>query len=227
MNDKNNLRIIPLVNKEGESILKNKSIDYQIYELLQVHSYLNKDKIRFCYKADTTQSGLYREYCSFCEQNQQKPVSRTTFIRHFKNLFYVQMVQENEIKDLNGNLIKAYVLPQDYKIFQLVPLDTMRFLTHVASNSVIRIYGYLLNKFQIKNNYRFTLKELVTEALGLSYNVSGIESTAKDCLLCLVKLGLVKYVEVYDVTNSHAVPKKMLVNVNTTINKPRIKVVKG
>lgn len=218
-----NLRIIPLKNKEGESILKNKNIDYQIYEMLQVKSYLTNDKIRFCYRSEITQLGLYREYKANCADNHLRAIGKDAFIRHFKNLFYAHLVVEGYVVDMYGKTVKAYILPQDYKIFQLVPLETMRFLTNATSDSTIRIYGYLLNQGRLRENYKFTYKELVEHALGKQPQVSGSEQIVKDCLELLVRCGFIEYEEVYDVVNGHAVPKKVLIKINIERKKMKIR----
>ena len=80
-------RILPIESKEGESILKDKSIDLCIYEMLQNRSYKTDDGIRFCYKKGLTQQSLFDEYSANCINSGTKPVSFGTFKKNYKNLF--------------------------------------------------------------------------------------------------------------------------------------------
>ena len=205
-------RILPIENKEGESILKDKSIDLCIYEMLQNKSYKTDDGIRFCYKKGLTQQSLYDEYCDNCSNSGSTPVSFGTFKKNYKNLFTKQMVTEGEVSTKNGEqFVKAFILAQDYKIYQLVPLDTMRFLVNATNSNVIKIYGYLLNKSKGFIDYKFTLMELATEALGLSKTTNDVEKKAEDCLNILTLAGLVKYENIYELNqDNRPVPRKVL-----------------
>lgn len=210
-------RILPIENKEGESILKDKSIDLCIYEMLQNRSYKTDDGIRFCYKKGLTQQSLFDEYSANCINSGTKPVSFGTFKKNYKNLFTKQMVFEGEVSTKAGDkLVKALILSQDYKIYQLVPLDTMKFLANATNSNVIKVYGYLLNKSKGFTNYKFTLMELATDALGLSKTTNDVEKKAEDCLNILTLAGLVKYENIYELNeDNRPVPRKVLKEVNT------------
>ena len=123
-------------------------------------------------------------------------------------------------KDANDplwdKLVKALILSQDYKIYQLVPLDTMKFLANATNSNVIKVYGYLLNKSKGFTNYKFTLMELATDALGLSKTTNDVEKKAEDCLNILTLAGLVKYENIYELNeDNRPVPRKVLKEVNT------------
>lgn len=215
ISNNNQHRVLPLKTNDND-ILKDKSIDLQIYELFQTKSYITKDKIRFCYKRDLTQTGLYNEYKENYDKSNNKCISFNTFRKYWKNLFNKDMIIEGEVFDISGKeKVKAYILPQNYKIFQFVPLETMRFLANSTNKNVINIYGYLLNKSKYKEKYVFTLKELVVNALGYNAETSGIEQKAKDCLNCLSLFGLVEYADIYELNiDNRPVPKKKLIKVN-------------
>lgn len=131
------------------------------------------------------------------------------------------MIIEGEVTDISGKeKVKAYILPQDYKTFQFVPLETMQFLVNTTNRNVINIYGYLLNKSKYKENYTFTLKELVVNALGYNEETSGIEQKARDCITCLELFGLIEYKEIHELnTDNKPVPKKKLIKVNMECKK--------
>lgn len=220
MSNKEQHRVLPLETQDN-NILKDKSIDLQIYELFQTKSYVTKDKIRFCYKSGLTQQGMYNEYKKSYSDNNIKCISFNTFRKYWKTLFDKSMITNGEVTDISGKeKVKAYILPQDYKTFQFVPLETMQFLVNATNRNVINIYGYLLNKSKYKENYTFTLKELVVNALGYNSETSGIEQKAKDCLSLLEIIGLIEYTEIYELnTDNKPVPKKKLIKVNMECNK--------
>lgn len=220
MSNKIQSRILPLETIDND-ILKDKSIDLQIYELFQTKSYITNDKIRFCYKRGLTQQSLYDEYKKSYENNNKKCISFNTFRKYLKILFDKGMILDSEVIDKSGKeKVKAYILPQDYKTFQFVPLDTIRFLVNTTNRNVINIYGYLLNKSKYKENYTFTYKELVVNALGYNADTSGIEQKAKHCLLLLKMIGLVEYSEIYEHNEDNIpVPKKKLLKVNLEYKK--------
>jgi len=220
MSNKIQNRVLPLETQDN-NILQDKSIDLQIYELFQTKSYITKDKIRFCYKSGLTQQSLYKEYKESYNSNNKKCISFNTFRKYWKTLFDKGMILNGEVTNISGKeKVKAYILPQDYKTFQFVPLETMQFLVNATNRNVINIYGYLLNKSKYKENYIFTLKELVINALGYNAETSGIEQKAKDCLSLLEIIGLIEYTEIYELnTDNKPVPKKKLINVNMECKK--------
>lgn len=215
MSNKEQHRVLPLETNDN-NILQDKSIDLQIYELFQIKSYITKDKIRFCYKKGLTQQSLYNEYKKGYDINSKKCISFNTFRKYLKTLFDKGMILDGEVLDIREKeKVKAYILPQDYKVFQFVPLETMRFLANTTNKNVINIYGYLLNKSKYKENYTFTLKELVVNALGYNAETSGIEQKANDCLTLLEMIGLIEYSEIYELNNDNIpVPYKKLIRVS-------------
>lgn len=220
MSNKEQHRVLPL-ETQNNNILQDKSIDLQIYELFQIKSYITKDKIRFCYKSGLTQKSLYNEYKKSYDNDNKKCISFNTFRKYLKALFDKGMILDGEVLDISGKeKVKAYILPQDYKTFQFVPLETMRFLANTTNRNVINIYGYLLNKSKYKENYTFTLKELVVNALGYNAETSGIEQKAKDCLSLLEMIGLIEYTEIYELNSDNKpVPKKKIIKINLEYKK--------
>lgn len=220
MSSKEQHRVLPIETHDN-NILQDKSIDLQIYELFQTKSYITKDKIRFCYKIGLTQQSLYNEYKECYDSNNKKCISFNTFRKYWKTLFDKGMILNGEVSDMSGkDKVKAYILPQDYKTFQFVPLDTMQFLVNATNRNVINIYGYLLNKSKYKENYTFTLKELVVNALGYNAETSGIEQKAKDCLSLLEMIGLIEYAEIHELNSDNKpVPKKKLIRINIECKK--------
>lgn len=97
--------------------------------------------------------------------NNRKKVSKSKISRDHKLLLNLGLIKEDVIEDLNGDKIKVILLPQMDEIYQLIPLDTLKYLVNISSNDTIRIYTHLLNKSKAIKNYTFTIKSLL-EMLG-------------------------------------------------------------
>ena len=196
--------------------------------MFQVRSYLTTDiynnKVRYCHKQDLTQKALYNKYVRNCSSNKISSVCFNTFRKYWNMLFTKGLIENRQITTHKGEKINAYVLPQEFKIYKLVPKDTMKFLVNTTNGNVIKIYAYLLNKRDYKENYTFTLKELVANALGYNPDTNGIESKANDCLKLLNMIGLIKYENIFEKNNNNKpVPKKKLIMVSDKIKEDPIK----
>ena len=73
--------------------------------------------------------------------------------------------------------------------FQLIELDTLRYLVNTSNSEVIKVYAYLLNKSQNFVNYSFTGKELAI-AIGYDYKQKNTKNKIKDIILFLENNGL-------------------------------------
>lgn len=210
MENKNNLRRIPLENK-----FMVKKINDILYGYLQTISYIDKNQVRFVYKSEINFSNLERRF--------NGEFKRLTLTRDFKYLLACGFITEGKVINLYNKEVDAYILPYDEKsIFKLIPLETLKFLVDTTNSNVIKIYTYLLNKFGYKGSeYHFTDKELIINCLGLKSTTNQRDyDLVNNILNCLSNNELIKFTK-YSVTiNNKPVPKKRLLQANYYYKKP-------
>lgn len=68
----------------------------------------------------------------------------------------------------------------------------MKYLVNTRNSQAIRIYLYLLNKYQWKKEYIFTIQE-IKEALGYATSTKTCEELIRDCLASFKAEGLIKF----------------------------------
>lgn len=110
------------------------------------------------------------------------------------------LIEEKEIT-VYKNTFKAFVFKNcdDKNKYQLVNGNMLAYLTHTSNKHAIMIYAYLLNKFNYKKGYEFTLTEL-RAALGYSSNKTTYKSANEhisDILDCLSRQGIIETHKVY------------------------------
>lgn len=212
-------RILPL----GKKYMANKSVDYKLYSMFQSMSYLTKDRMRFVYKnhktyGNLTQKRINELYNMAC-RNEKEKVGLSTIQKKMRLFKSIGMISEEYVIDMFGKRVKAFILLENFEIFQYVPLETLRYLGNTASSDVIKIYAYLLDKYLYKyrmgERYSFTLAELATEIGKPDYN-NGNTTRVKDCLNSLVNSNLIKFTRYYQKTSSGVpTPRLRLIKVNT------------
>lgn len=218
MNEKQQ-RVLPLEKKYMEE----KKVDYKLYSFLQSISYLSEDNIRFVYKTDDkvlgklTQENLMAIFNSQCSDESEK-LSLSTLKRRMSLYKNLGLIEEGLVVDMLGEKVRAYILPQNFEVFQYVPLETLKYLANTASSNVIKIYAYLLDKFLWKaetaEQYTFTLAELC-EAIGIKDYNNGNTRIVSDCLNSLLSVELINYVQFYEKNNFGApTPKMKLIAAN-------------
>ena len=77
--------------------------------------------------------------------------SPKTYRAHLKYLIDAGYVIEEEDK---------YILPNVEDIYLLLPLNTLHFILDTITESVIKIYIYLGQRYKYKNDYVFTQEEI-------------------------------------------------------------------
>ena len=120
---------------------------------------------------------------------------------------------------IKGSKKKCYYLPEEKSHFQLIELDTLRYLVNTSNSEVIKVYAYLLNKSQNFVNYSFTGKELAI-AIGYDYKQKNTKNKIKDIILFLENNGLLvksNYYEKVGQNGSLPVPRMRIVEVNTKV----------
>ena len=91
-----------------------------------------------------------------------------------------------------------YILPNIEDIYLLLPLDTLQFILDVVTESVIKIYIYLGQRYKFKKDYVFTQEEI---AQHLGVMLDGKPETRrqiKNGLIALQNHGLFEYETFYD-----------------------------
>ena len=194
-------------------LLGDKKVDYNLYGHLQAMSYL-KDGKRFVYASEATPSKLLG---MTPVDNGKKITSLKTIQRVMKFFKDSGLITEGKVEDLSGKLVKCFWLNEDENYFQLINLETLRFLCDVANSDVIKTYAYLLNKNFYFEDYSFSCKE-IAEMLGYSYRTE-VVSKVENILKSLKAFGLVEHADYYEKNyDGNPVPKKRLVYVSQTVN---------
>lgn len=150
----------------------------------------------------------YKEYLPIKTFKQNKKLiagicgcSTRTIDNQLNKLFEAglidQGVEEVEIKG------KAY----DYECFwfpynpeekyKLVDKEVLGYLVNTRNAQGIRVYIYLLNKYQWKKDYVFTIKE-IKEALGYAASTKTADKMIKDILASFNKEGIIKYEKIIE-----------------------------
>ena len=155
-----------------ENFMKVKTLNDLIYGKLQSLSYLNEDNERFVYAADFNQEKIAAEL--------NIPIA--TFKRNFKALQTAGFAQKGKVKDLKGKQVSCYYLPYNVcEKYKLIPITTLDYLLQINTQNVIKVYLYLLSKYDWKQksneHYFFTKGELI-EAIGYSINTKGRDNSA-------------------------------------------------
>ena len=195
-----------------DGVINNKKVDYNLYGALQEMSYL-KDGKRFVYASDATPSKLLDMTPT---DNGKKITSLATIKRVMKFFKDSGLMTEGKVEDLAGKQVKCYWLNEDENYFQLINLETLRFLCDVANSDVIKTYAYLLNKNNYFEDYSFSCKEIV-EMLGYYYKADTAKK-AENILFALESFGLIKVASYYEKNFDGApVPRKRLINVSTIV----------
>lgn len=115
--------------------------------------------------------------------------SPKTYRAHLKYLIDTGYVIEESDK---------YILPNIEDIYLLLPLDTLRFIVDTVTESVIKIYIYLGQRYKYKKNYVFTQEE-IAQHLGVKLDGKpATRSKIKNGLIALQNHGLIEYETFYD-----------------------------
>lgn len=97
--------------------------------------------------------------------------------------------------------VECFWFPYDYDgIYKMVDKEILEYLVNTRSTQSIRVYLYLLNKYQWKKGYVFTIQEL-KEALGFASSTKSCDKMLKDILASFNKEGIIKYEKIYEETD--------------------------
>lgn len=206
---KQQLRYIPI---EGKFM--DKKVNDILYGYLQTISFINENKERFVINDDfENQIHIVRDLMDISTNKTVK--------NQLKNLIKLGLVVEGTTKDKKGNEIKCLYLPMiDGDLFKLIPLETLKFLISTKNKFGVKVYVYLLNKFQWKqkNNetYEFSKKELL-KLVGWKGTNQMEWDIMNNILLDLKNNGLINYFESYKTVNGIKQPYLGLTYVGTEV----------
>lgn len=215
--EKKQKRIIPLT----DDFMKDKTVNDKVYAYLQINSYLTNDKRRFCYKDDTIAAKTIHAAISRDIKGSngkiKKDISLSSVRNALKIYYRLGLMYDEVVTDLYGNEVEAIILTQNFNYFSYIPLPTLRYLVDTSNSNVIKVYAYLLNKFdwkhRTKEQYSFTLKELCS-TIGYSDKADNT-LTMRNILTSLSNNGLISYRETYFVTtNKPPIPYFKLINIS-------------
>ncbi|MBO3320264.1 hypothetical protein CYK62_11125 [Clostridium perfringens] len=197
-----------------------KSVNDWLYGYLQSISYVDENKKTFVYKEHVNQSELVEKAP---KNDKGKSPSKSKISRDFNKLIALGFIKETKVIGLNGNMVPAYELPYDkQELYKLIPLDTLIYLLDIGSKYLIKIYIYLLNKFQWKiksgEYYNFSYKELIRECLGMKSTTNSRDYTiVRNCLDALIKLKMLELGTDYNRINGQLTTHFKLLSVKKTI----------
>ena len=104
----------------------------------------------------------------------------------------------------------CYIFPYDYDgNYKIIEKNMLKYLVDTRNGHVIRVYLYLLNKFDWKPDYVFTLEEIKT-ALGFSPSYSQANITVSNILDSLKREGIISYEKKWFPIDNHVGHKQTM-----------------
>lgn len=173
------------ISSDTLTFINDKKIDAELYAILQGLSekYLTGETVVYK-KTLPTQSNL-------CKQLHIS--SPKTYRAHLNYLIEKGYVVEEE---------QYYVLPNKEDIYQLIPLETIRYLNNNCKEHVYKIYIFLTQMYNWKRasgEYYIFNSDQLGKAVGLKIkNYSKGYEIINDALTLLSLSGLIRYVEFFD-----------------------------
>ena len=162
----------------------------------------------------------YEEYLPYKEYLKNKKLiadicgcSVKTVERHFNILFEAGLLDEvyRKLPDDEEQRIILFPIKQT-SLFKHIEKDMLRYLLDTRNAQCIKVYIYLLNKYEWKSNYTFTLVEL-QEALGYSRTTKTATETMKNIIESFAREGIIEYEEDYTIIEKHGEMTKIPVKV--------------
>lgn len=145
----------------------------------------------------------YREYLPIKTFKKNKKLiagicncNPKTIDRHIEKLAEAGLLDEGiEVVEINGKEYDypCYWFPYDYDgAYKLIDKEIINYLVNTRNSHAIRIYLYLLNKYQWKKDYLFTIQE-IREALGYAASTQSCDVLIKNVLASFKAEGIIKY----------------------------------
>jgi hypothetical protein len=121
--------------------------------------------------------------------------------RHLDKLIEKGLIKEKKIYVGEKKVeYECYVFPYDSKDkYQIINNEMLWYVVSTRNKQAVRVYIYLLNKYNWKNDYEFSNQELI-EALGYSPNGKNslASSMVSNILESFKREGVIDYVEYYE-----------------------------
>lgn len=185
-------------------------------------------------------TGKYEEYLTKKEYLKNKKLiaqvcgcSTRTLERHLNTLFENGLLEEG-IKEVNIDNKDGTESHYEYECFwfphdesgryKILERDMVRYLVDTRNAQCIRVYLYLLNKYEWKPDYSFSLLE-IQKALGYAESSKSATETIKNIVESLARESIIRYEEEYEYIEKngefHKVPRKILKFVATSVKQLR------
>ena len=163
--------------------------------------------------AKPIENGKYKEYLPIKEYHKNKKViagicnvSTKTLERHLNALFEKGLLDQGiELVVSNGKEYEyeCFWFPYDENgSYKILERDMIKYLVDTRNSQCIKVYLYLLNKYEYKENYTFTIAE-IQKALGYSASTTSAISTISNILESFAREGIIEYEETYDYIEKH------------------------
>ena len=149
--------------------------------------------------------------------------STKTIDRHIEKLFENDLLEEGVeiVKDGDKEYqYKCYWFPYDENgKYKILDKDFIRYLIDTRNAQCIRVYLYLLNKYQYKKNYTFTYKEIL---IALGYSPDTSTTSISNIIDSFCREGILEVEDKYDYIEKHGeihkIPVKELQFVATKLS---------
>lgn len=130
------------------------------------------------------------------------------------------LIKEVKYKSVNySDEIPCYELSKEFKeLYYIIPSRTLEYLINTKSQHSIRIYCYLMFKYNGNKKYTFTQKEIISNVFNQkSITNEGLNKKVNDILFDLEQSGFFKINhDKYISLNSKATRVKQFINLNLT-----------
>ena len=109
----------------------------------------------------------------------------------------VEIVKDGD----NEYQYKCFWFPYDENgKYKILDKDFIRYLIDTRNAQCIRVYLYLLNKYQYKKNYTFTYKEIL---IALGYSPDTSTTSISNIIDSLCREGVLEVEDKYDYIENH------------------------
>lgn len=198
-----------------EEDFMNYSIDDMLFGVMyHLATFHPTERVFYITKKNFTKNkDLIKKVCG----TEAGSMSTQTLNNHLKKLKETNLIQERKIKSGNTEY-DSYTFSYEYKQkYQIIESEMLWYIVSTRSQQAIKIYIYLLNKYNWKketnDNYIFTQEELLG-ALGYSTNSSNqkANSIVKNILESFAREGVIKYEDFYET---------IILNTGKVVHSPR------
>lgn len=151
-------------------------------------------------------------------------MGRTFLTDNLNKLKKAGFLEEGFTKTAQNPRTPCYIFPnQNYKRYKLINNDLLLYIVCTRNNLAVRIYTYLLDKYEWKKRehdyYDFTIKEL-KQACGYAATTKTCDELIKINLLSLKREGIIDYEDTYLLNDNDVVyPAKTLTFVAASCDK--------